>query len=354
MKRQLFSPLIMLLLVGLFSSYETYAQPANGELPGTKPNPTGSTPGAGGSKAGASVSGPPALVFGVERKGKLDPKTSKNESGSVFEEMLLRADSEDSLSFSVRSNDPSLHLRVFGRNNTEVALRKDPSGDFKIATSTGGLPANGDYRVRVTGARNGKGAIPFTIKVDRLGLTAVAYTERYKKIYAGYNDKDPASVDETVAKLERFVKEAPNYPTAFERLGIIYLEIRKDSGKAAWAFDQAIKTGGAARIQIAYDNKWKQMTKSRSGEFGFQDKRLGWLRIYAGGLTLHDSKDAEMVKLTALQITELSKSMLTDNMALITINNTRKPYIFAPESMRQVDADLIVKLIQNHVVGKAY
>jgi hypothetical protein len=61
-----------------------------------------------------------------------------------------------------------------------------------------------------------------------------------------------------------------------------------------------------------------------------------------------------MVKLTAIQITELSKSMLTDNMASITINNTRKPYIFAPESMRQVDADLIVKLIQNHVVGKAY
>jgi hypothetical protein len=289
----------------------------------------------------------------MERKGKLDPKTSKNESGGFFEEMILRADSEDSLSFSVRSNDPSLRLRIFGKNNSEVELRKDPSGEFKIATPTGGLPANGDYRVRVTSALSGRGAVPFTIKVDRLGLTAVAYVERYKKIYANYNDKDPASVDETVAKLERFVKEAPNYPTAFERLGMIYFEIRKDAEKAAWAFDQAIKTGGDARIQIAYDNKWRQLTKSRSGAFGFQDKRLGWLRIYAGRLTLHDATDKQMVALTGLQIAELSKSMVPDNNQVTVTTTNRKSYTFAPESMRQVEADLVVKLIQNHVVGKA-
>ncbi|HEY8460402.1 MAG TPA: hypothetical protein VIM99_08485, partial [Blastocatellia bacterium] len=230
---------------------------------------------------------------------------------------------------------------------------KDSSGDFKIATPTGGLPFNGTYRVRVMGAVSGKSPVPFTIKVDRLGLTAVAYGERFKKIYDGYNEKDPASVDETVAKLERFVKEAPNYPTAFERLGIIYFEIRKDAGKAAWAFDQAIKTGGDARFQIAYDNKWRQIAKSRSGEFGFQDKRPGWLRIHAGRLTLHDINDKELVALTGPQITGLSTNLVSNNLATITINNARKTYIFAPKDMRQVEADLIVKLIQNHVVGKA-
>lgn len=350
MKRLFTSLIVILPLLGLFSSPEIYAQPKDGVLPGTK---SPSTPG-GGSKSGASGPVTPTLAFGLEKKGKLDPKTSdKNPDGSFFEDMILKAESEDSLSFRIISSDPSIGLQIIGRNNAEVATRKDPSGDFKIATSTGGLPANGDYRVRVTSALSGRGAVPFTIKVDRLGLTAVAYAERYKKIYANYNDKDPASVDETVAKLEKFVKEAPNYPTAFERLGMIYFEIRKDAGKAAWAFDQAIKTGGDARIRIAYDNKWRQMTKSRSGAFGFQDKRLGWLRIYAGRITLHDATDKQMVVLTGLQIAELSKSMVLDNNQVTVTTTNRKSYTFAPESMRPVEADLVVKLIQNHVVGKA-
>jgi hypothetical protein len=36
----------------------------------------------------------------------------------------------------------------------------------------------------------------------------------------------------------------------------------------------------------------------------------------------------------------------------ISTYNTRKPYIFAAGAMRQVEADLVIKLIQKHVMGK--
>jgi len=353
MKRLLASLIVILPLLGLFSSSEIYAQPKDGVLPGTKPP---ATPGGAGSKSGSSGPVTPILAFGMERKGRLDPKTSdKAPDGSFFEDMILKAESEDSLSFRVMSNDASLGLQIIGKNNAEVAIRKDPSGDFKIATPTGGLPANGDYRVRVTGARGGKSAIPFTIKVDRLGLTASAYAERFKRIYDNYNENNPASVDETIAKLERLVKEAPNHSTAFERLGIIYLEIRKDTVKAEWAMDRAIKTNGVALIKISYDNKWRPMAKLRSGELGFEDKRVGWLRIQAGILTLHDASMKPLVTVTRQQIKEVSRTMVSAyNLVTIAANNSRKFYTFAPEAMRQVEADLVVKLVQNHVVGKAY
>jgi hypothetical protein len=120
--------------------------------------------------------------------------------------------------------------------------------------------------------------------------------------------------------------------------------------------NQAIKTGGVARIQISFDNKWRQMAKLRSGDIGFEDKRTGWLRIQSGIITLHDASDKTLATLTGQQIKDLSKTLVSAyNMVTITTNNPRKPNIFnfAPESMRPVEADLVVKLIQNHVVGRA-
>ncbi|MBO0857460.1 MAG: hypothetical protein J2P21_03210 [Chloracidobacterium sp.] len=339
--------LLFLIVVTPLLSLEVYAQGGDPTLGGNKPAVKD-------SKSSPSAPSPHTLAFGVEKKGRLDPKTSaKNASGSLYEEMIFRAGSEDSLSFIVKSNDPSLNtslgLQIFGRNNAEVAVAKASPGEFKIATPTGGLPANGDYRVRVTCPMNGKGAIPFTIKIDRLGLTSTAYNERFSKIYEKYNEKDQASIDETADKLEKLAKDAPNFPTAFERLGIIYLENRNDIGKAEWAFAQAIKTGGVARFAISYDGKWRQMTKLRSGDTGFEDKRTGWLRIKSGMLTLHDARDTVLATITGKQIQELSKPMAIKYSMVQITTNMRKTYIIAPERMLQVDADLVVRLIQNHV-----
>jgi len=353
MKRQLISLIVILPLLSLSSSLEVYAQGGDPNLRGAKPAPA---PGVKESKPSGPA--PHTLSFGMERKGKLDPKTSdRSADGSFYEEMILKAESEDLLTFHVKSDNPSLcpspGLQIFGRNNAEVAVEEAPSGDFKIATPTGGLPANGDYHVRVTCTLSGRNAVPFKIKVDRVGMTAVAYVDRFNKIYANYRENDPASVEETVAKLERLVREAPERPTASERLGIIYLEVRKDTGKAELAMNQAIKASGVALIKVSFDSKWRQMTKLRSGELGFEDKRTGWLRIQAGMVTLHDASNKTLATLTGQQIKELSKTVVSAyNLVTITVNNSRKPYIFAPESMRPVEADLVVKLIQNHVVGK--
>jgi len=348
---KLISPIIILPLLILFSSLGVYAQGGDPSLPGAKPTPTP------GAKDPKSPSGPgtPTLTFGVERKGRLDPKSSdKNPDGSFFEEMILRAESEDSLAFRVKSDYPLLGLRILGKNNAEVPVAKDASGDFKITTPTEGLPANGDYRVRVTGALAAKTAVPFTIKVDRVGLTATAYSERFNKIYANYRESDPASVDETVAKLERLGRDDPSRPTAFERLAIIYLEIRRDVAKAERAMEQAIKANGVVRIQIAYDNKWRTMTKLRSGNLGFEDQRTGWLRIQAGKLTISDKGNKLLTSMSGQQIKDLSKTLVSAfNLVSITGNDSRRPYVFAPEAMRQVEADLVIKLIQNHVIGKA-
>jgi hypothetical protein len=352
MKRKLIPLMIVLPLLSLFSSLESYAQSGTCELPGTK---SSEPPATGSTKPAPARPAPHTLIFGAEKQGKLDPKTSdKNPSGNLFEEMILNARSEDALAIYIKSKNPTLSLQVLDKNKAEVAVAKDPSGYFKIATPTGGLPVNGDYRVRVMCAPSGGSAALFKIKVDRLGLTKVAYSERFTKIVAELRDEDPASVEETVAKLEKLAKDSPYLPTAFERLGILYLENRKDVVKAGRAMEQAIKANGAAVIKVSYDSKWRPMTKARSGDADFEDKRVGWLRIQGGRLTLPDSaNNKEPTTLAGNQIKESSRTNFTAyNMVRITANSSRKQYFFATEAKRQIEADLIVKLIQNYVVGK--
>src|SRR5262249_16720204 len=202
----------------------------------------------------------------------------------------------------------------------------------------GGAPADGEYRVRVTGVVIGRNAVPYTIDVNRLGLTAVVYAERYQNIYANYRKEDPASVEETVAKLEELGRDNPSRPTAFELLGIIYLEVRKDVGKAEAAMEQALKAKGSAVIQVSFDTQWRRMANSRSGDFGFEDARSGWLKIDPGQLTLTDLSGKTLGMLSGQQINELSKTLLgAYNMVTITANNMRKPYVFAPKTMQQAE-----------------
>jgi hypothetical protein len=371
MKRQLISLMIILPLLSLFFSSEIYAQGGTGELPGTKPPPTPKPPGMSGTgelpgTKPATTPKPPTrgsrpasftpvtLNVGEERKGRLDP-SDKGANGSSFEEMiLLNAKSEDWLTFRIESDNPSLGLQILDKNNVEVAVAKDPSGDFKINTPTGGLPADGDYRIRVTCAIDGKNAVPFTIKVNRVGLTAIAYVERFTKIYTNYHEDDPASVEETVTKLEELGRDSPSRPTAFELLGRIYLDVRKDIVKAEAAMEQAIKANGVALIRISFDSQWRRMAKSRSGDFSFEEARSGWLKIGPGQLTLTDLSNKALASLNGQQIRELSKTLVgAYNLVTITANNARKPYVLAPKSMQEAEAELVIKLIQNHVMGKA-
>jgi hypothetical protein len=196
-----------------------------------------------------------------------------------------------------------------------------------------------------------------TPKIDRVSLTTMAYAERYQKIYANYRRNDPASAEETVAKLEDLVKLAPDDDArsiTFQFLGLIYLHGRNDAGKAEAAMERAIKANGSAIVEITFDNKWRQMTKLRSGDYGFEDTGRGWLKIGPGQITLIDQNSKTLASLTGQQIRELTKTLISAY-ALIKINadNTRKPYVFAAGAKRQAEADLVIKLIQKHVIGKA-
>jgi hypothetical protein len=202
----------------------------------------------------------------------------------------------------------------------------------------------------------GKSASPFKVSVNRLGLTTTTYVERFEQIKSDYLESDPASVEKTVAKLEELGKASPSHSTAFELLGRIYLDKYKDFGKAEVAMDQAIKARGVALLHISFDNKWRQMAKSRSGNYDFEDSRQGWLRIGPGKITITDLSNKELVSLYGQQIKDLSKALVatgaTQNVVSITADNTRKPYFFVPQNMQMAEIDLVIRLIQNHVVGK--
>jgi len=295
------------------------------------------------------------LAFGEGKNGRLDPKTSdKNVDGSYYEEMILNAKSEDWLTFHVEGDNPLLGLQILDKNNAEVPVAKDPSGDFKINTPTGGVPADGEYSVRVTGVIIGKTATPFKINVNRLGLTTTAYVERFQNIYSNYRKEDSVSVVTTVAKLEELGRDNPSRSSAFELLAIIHFEVRKDIENAEAAMERALRAKGSAVFQISFDNQWRRMAKLRTGNFGFEDARSGWLKIEPGQLTVTDLSGKMLGTLNGQQIIELSRN-LVDKHALVTINanNTKKPYVFATKTMAQAEADLVIRLIQNHVQGKA-
>jgi hypothetical protein len=359
MKRQLIHFIVILPVLSLFFSLKIYAQSGTGELPTTpKPTPTpkpstrGTRPTSPTSPAPTPVS--TTLTFGEERNGKLDPKTSdKGAAGSLYEELILNAKSDDMITFRLESADSSIGLQILDKDNAEVAIARNPVGDFKINTPTGGVPADGEYRVRVTGAVSGKNAVPFKLKVNRVGLTPIAHAERFNKIYVNYRETDQTSVEDTVAKLEELGKDDPSKPVTFELLGLVYLYGRKDAAKAESAMERAIKANGAAVVRISYDNQWRKMSKLRSGDFAFEDARSGWLRIRPGQLTLSDLSNKQLGSLNGQQIKEMSKIFAAAySMVTITAENVRRPYVFAPETKQQAEADLVIKLIQNHVMGK--
>jgi hypothetical protein len=361
MKRQLISLTIILPLLSLSSTLEVYAQGGAGELPGTKPAQT-SKPKAGPrdtrspSPSASHTPAIPILAFGEGRNGRLDPKTSdKNADGSYYEEMILKAKSEDCLTFHVEGDNPLLGLQILDKNYAEVPVAKDPSGDFKINTPTKGLPADGEYRVRVTGVLIGRSASPFTINVNRHGLTTTAYVDRFQNINANYRKEDPVSVVETVAKLEALGRDNPSRSTAFELLGIIHLDVRKDIENAEAAMERALKANGAAVFQISFDNQWRRMARSKSGVVGFEETRSGWLKIGPGKLTITDLSGTTLGTVYGEQIKELSKTLVGEYAQVtITLNNTRKTYVFASKTKAEAETDMVMRLIQNHVKGKTY
>ncbi len=365
MKRQRILMFAAVTALALFSlpgeQFSAYAQSGKGALPTAKPTPA-PKPRPTTAKPAAPVTPvapvTPTLVFKQESSGRLNPQESeKGAGGSLFEEYILNAKSDEVLTFRLQSENAGLGLQILDADKKEIALAKDAaSGEFRINSPTGALPADGEYRLRVSGAASGKTSISYTVKVNRLGLTGNAYNERFNKLYTAYAalpEGDSAALDETVARFEELAKDDENRATTFEPLGIIYLYNKHDAVKAGQAMEHAIKLNGAAVVKISYDSQWRRMAKLKAGNLGWEDARTGWLRIRPGQIALTDPSNKTLASLNGQQIKELSKILTANsNLVTITAENVRKPFVFAPGSGQQAEADLVIKLIQNYVMGK--
>ena len=344
----LFVAFAALILLAPFSA-NVFAQSGSGELPNTKPTPAPKP----GAKVPAKPAAPvtPTLAFDQEVKGRIDPRGSeKATGGGLFEDHILNAKSEDLLTFQLQSADTSLSLQILDKDKAEVAVTKDQAGVFKIKSASGGLPADGEYRVRVVGAA-GKTAVPFSLKVIRVGLTANVYNERFNQIVINYRENDAASADEALAKLEELTKADSSRPGAFEFIGIISLYNKSDVAKAEQAMEQAIKLNGAAVVKISYDVQFRRMARLKNGKTGWEDARTGWLRIRPGQVEVTDPSNKILATVPGAQIKELSK-ILTANSNLITVTGERRQFVFEPGSGSQAEADLVIKLVQTHVMKR--
>jgi hypothetical protein len=198
-------------------------------------------------------------------------------------------------------------------------------------------------------------------RTQNVGLTTYVYTQRYQQIHFDYTNSK-ASVNNTVTKLEDLVKQAPEdslRSITWQFLGLLYLHGQNDAVKAEGAMEQAIRTKGSALVEISFDRKWREMTKLGSGNYDFKNLGKGWLKIEPGKLTLIDMKsqplynDKTEARLTGQQIREVTKTLNSEIPQIkITTDTTRRPYIFAARAKQQVEADLVIKLIQKHVMGK--
>lgn len=334
--------------------FNVYAQGGDAKLNEPKPAPKGGAktpPVKTPAPATAAPAVTPTLAFDQESKGRLDPRASEKDAGNLVEEHILNAKSEDLLTFQIQSAETNLSLQIRDKDKNQIAVVKDTAtGDFKVNSPNGGLPADGEYRVRVVGTA-GKTAVPFSLKVVRVGLTPNVYNERFNQIILNYRESDPASVDETLAKLEELTKADSSKAGAFEFLGILYLYNKPDIVKAEQVMDQAIKLNGAAVVRITYDNQWRRMAKLRSGKFGWEDQRTGWLRIRPGQVDVTDPSNKTLATVSGSQIKEISK-ILTASSNLITVTGDRRQFIFEPGSGKQEEADLVIKLVQTHVMKR--
>jgi hypothetical protein len=198
-------------------------------------------------------------------------------------------------------------------------------------------------------------------KSKRPGLTTEEFSIRYGQIYYDYANSK-ASLDVTLTKLEELVKlttEDSARAITNQFLGLLYLHGRHDTVRAEGAMEQAIKANGSAIVEITFDKKWRQMTKSRSGKYEFEDPSPGWIKIASGKILFTDRVNKpimigkEELILTGQQIEKVSPTLVSAfSLVEIAANNARKPYFFAAGDMRQEEADLVIRLIKKYVVGK--
>jgi hypothetical protein len=274
-------------------------------------------------------------------------------TGHYYSEFTLNAKASDLLSIQFQPDSPALTLRIYDAARVELPIVKDAmTGDYRFDTPTGTVPADGEYRVRVLNtAEDKKPAGAYRLLFNRLGMTEAAYEARLRKITESFKASEAASVDVTVKQLEELIAEDANKPGAYELLGVIYLNHQNDSEKAASQMEQAIKRGGAGLFKVSYDSQWRRPKRTPAG-FIWEDAKTAWLRIQDGHLAVADAANPNQT-ISSVAGTQVNRVERLPLIPVVGVQLTsRKLLQFSPASKNGAEADLIVKLLQSHVVKK--
>jgi hypothetical protein len=294
------------------------------------------------------------IAFNELAEGKIEAQTAGRIPPNIYyQEFSFAGTDADLFEVQVNSLQAALKVELYDANKINVPLKRDEqSGLYRLNTDGFVLPADGTYRVRVSVAPSPTLAapIPFTVKLIHNGLTAAGYQFRLQQIVKGFSPQKP---DESIAQLERLTQDDPKKPGAFEYLGLLYNEFKKDQAKASAAMLQAITLGGAAIFKVAHDSQWRRPQRDRKTQrFAFQELRTNWLRISATQLAVTDFNipDKALLALTREQLKEVSRVPPSAFFFIKHNNKKIKPDTITFGVPTPVEADLIVDLIKGNLI----
>ncbi len=294
-KRTLLITCLLLLVITSGTTY-VFAQGGDGRLPGaksTKPKPT-PTPAAAkpvkeepppppAARAPASIT---PVVFNQLVTGSLDPQQSGQiKVGIYYDEFSVALSDADLFTIFLQSANPALAVQIYEKEGKGLPTLRDPrSGEFKLDTTGGTVPKEGEYRIRVVGAVDPAiGPIGYTLRLNRTGLTESGYQARLQAITAAFNAPDSKNIDDTISRLEKLAADDDSEPGAWELLGVMYVYHKNDLVKAAAAMEKAIALKGAAVFRVTYDPQpGRKANKKPDGKYDFVVSEIGLVADHAG------------------------------------------------------------------------
>ncbi len=318
------------------------------KAPVTKPTPTVIV-----AKEPATVD---AISFDQVIEGKIEAQTAGRIPPNVYyQDFTFTGTDADLFDLQITSAHAALKVELLDANKIMLPLKRDEqTGLYRLNTNGFILPSDGEYRVRVSVAPSPALAAPilYTLKLNHTGLTAAGYQYRLQQIVKGFSPQKP---DESILQLERLSQDDPKQPGAYEYLGLLYNEFKKDQVKASVAMSQAIKLGGAAIFKIAHDAKWRRPTRDRKIQrFVFEELKTSWLRVSATQLVLADFNvpDKLLATLTRAQIKEVTRLLQSQ---IVVVKHDNKQFRVENVSFglnTPAEADIVVDIIKGNLLRK--
>ena len=347
------------------------AQSGGGDLPPVpkasaskpKPKPTPSTK----AKAATTKATPKIVVakeptkvdainFDQMIEGKIEAQTAGRIPPNVYyQEYSFAATDADLFEIQINSSQAAIKVELLDAKKINLPIKRDEqTGVYRLGTNGFILPADGEYRVRVSVAPSPTLAapVPFNLKLHHTGLTAVGYQHRLQQIVKGFSPQKP---DESIAQLERLSLDDPQQPGAYEYLGLLYNEFKKDQVKASVAMSQALKLGGAAIFKIAHDSQWRRPNRDRKTQrMAFQDLKTNWLRISTTQLVIADFNVPDKAVLTfpREQIKEVNRVLSSSFFFINHENKKIKHDLITFGVPTPIQADLVVDIIKGNLLRK--